>query len=178
MGAGFHYPPAFEHYNLIGIFYCAQPVGYHQYSAAFEERVEVGHYYLFVVGIEGAGSFVKKNKRWVFIHSPRYQQALLLPLAQAHAIHANLCIVAQGQTLNKPAYVGYVNSVVQFFRDYFFFAQRNIAGNGVGEHIPILHYRAAALAPPASRDFASQPVVAGKSGTAQRYQPGGGAVKF
>ncbi len=67
--------------------------------------------------------------------------------------------------------IGYRYGMEQFFVIYLFIAQRNVAGNGIGEYKAILHYRAALLPPHRSRNVLQWD-------TAQRYVAGLGLIKF
>lgn len=101
VGAGFHYAPFFEHYYLVGIFHCAQPVGYDNHRATPVKTGKVIDYGTFVIGIERVCSLVKENVVGIFIYGSGYEYALFLPKAHAHSVVAYDGVVLERQGFDE-----------------------------------------------------------------------------
>ena len=56
-----HYTSFIQHDNLVGIFYGAEPVGYHHDCSSLIELIQILDYGAFVLGIQGIGGFVQKD---------------------------------------------------------------------------------------------------------------------
>lgn len=61
MVAGLHYTSFIQHYNLVGIFYGAEPVGYHYDCPSFIELIQILDYSSFVFGIQGISGFIQED---------------------------------------------------------------------------------------------------------------------
>ena len=98
--ANFSHFPLIKHYNLVGIFNCTEAMSHDNYCFSLVKFVKLFYYHAFVVGVKRVGGFVKEDVVGVLIYCPSYEYALLLALAQPHAIAPNLGVLEDNPSLS------------------------------------------------------------------------------
>ena len=75
--------PFFQYHYLVGILYGAQAVRHDDHRFVLEESLQIFLYHFLIVRIERIRRFIKKQVIGITVNGARYQDALLLPLAQS-----------------------------------------------------------------------------------------------
>lgn len=88
-----YYLSLIQNNNLVSISYRTKSVSNNYNCAALIEPVQVLYNHPLIIGIQRISSLIQKDIIRIFIHSPCYQNMLLLPLTQSNAVTAYLCIV-------------------------------------------------------------------------------------
>ena len=128
---------------------------HHHYGLSPVELVQVFHYLLLVVGIQGVGRLVKEEEFGILVHGPCYQQPLFLPLAEPVPLHADSGVVAQRERVDEFPDVRHAHGMPQPFDVRLFGAYGNVVRDGIGKYESVLHHRPA-LCPPQVRVYHSQ----------------------
>ena len=155
MRALFGHFPLVQHHNLVRVAHRAEPVRHHHYGLSPVELVQVFHYLLLVVGIQGVGRLVKEEEFGILVNGPCYQQPLFLPLAEPIPLHADSGVVAQRERVDEFPDVRHAHGMPQPFDVRLFGAYGNVVRDGIGEDESVLHHRPA-LSPPQVRVYHSQ----------------------
>ena len=137
MVARLHYLTAIQYHNLVGILYRTQAVGNHYYRPALIECIQILNDGTLVLGIQGIGSFVQKDERRLLIYSPRYQDALLLTLAQPYPVTPYQRVVFQRKAHDIDGYWRCVRLVPSGPRPLPL-VYRNIPRDGFRKNHPVL----------------------------------------
>ena len=125
---------------------------HHHRCLSAEKLLQILHDDPLVVGIQGIRGFVKEDELRILIHRPGYQDALLLPLAQAVSLLPYLRVVAQGQALHKAVYVGHLCRPAQACLVDALHTRGDVARYAVREDKAVLHHHPA---PPSPRPHAA-----------------------
>ena len=87
-------PSSIEHHDLVGIEYCAYPLGDDETRAIFQQlfqgRFDLG----FGVNIHGAGAVVQDQDAGLYQQRACYGDALFLPAGEVHASLSNMGLIA------------------------------------------------------------------------------------
>ena len=139
-----------QYHYFIGILYRTQPMSYHYYRFPPIKFVQMLHDFLFVIGIQCVCCLVEEEELRILIHRPCYQQPLSLPLTDAVSLHADFCIVAQRQRVDKLPDVRHRHGMTQPLDVYLVGVHGNVVRDGIREDETVLHHRPA-LRPPQVR---------------------------
>ena len=83
MSSTLHYYSMPHYQYLVGILYGAQAVRHDDHRFVLEESLQIFLYHFLIVRIERIRRFIKKQVIGITVNGARYQDALLLPLAQS-----------------------------------------------------------------------------------------------
>ena len=133
---------------LICIFCSTQSMCYYYDSLTFIELIQILYDGTFIACIQRICRFIKEDELRILIHSASNQNTLLLPLAQTHAVPANIGIELQRKSHDKALDVGDFSSLFKSFLINLTIIYRNIPCNRLREDDTILHDDTALPPPP------------------------------
>ena len=135
-------------YDLVGILHRTQAMSNYHNRLALIELIQVLHDITLVVSIERVGCLVKEDIVRILINSSRYQDALLLSLAQSHTITPNFGVELQRQGHHIILDASYLCGSHQTVFIYFCIIHSYVAPNAFREDDALLHHNSTLSAPP------------------------------
>ena len=96
-----------------------------------------------VAGIQGVGGLVEEQESRILVHRTGYQDALPLSLADALPVGPDDRVVLQGQAFGHLGDVGSPRGLLHAGIVYVVVVQGDVAGDGLGEDIAVLHHHSA-----------------------------------
>jgi hypothetical protein len=88
-------PALIENHNLIGMFNGAEPMGNHDDRSVGKKFLHIVHDGPLIIGVQGVGGLIEKQKLRILINRPCDKNTLMLPLADAVALGPDFRIKPQ-----------------------------------------------------------------------------------